>query len=93
MKKVLITLVCTVLFISCSGVERWAKNVNSEMPSDFNRHIEVTDFNGNKVWEFEGYAYISGESTMGDISILVYEGKETKKVDFIGFYNLKSIEL
>ena len=93
MKKVLIVLVCVILLTSCSGIDRWAKNIKSDMARGLNRYIEVTDFNGNKVWEFEGYAYISGDSTIGDISVLVYEGKETKKIDFIGFYSLKSIEL
>ena len=94
MKRIVsLCLVVCLLFTSCSGIDRWAKNVKSDMARGLNRYLEVTDFNGNKVWEFEGYSYISGDSTIGDISILIYEGKETKKIDFIGFYNLKSIEL
>ena len=92
-KFVLSYLIVIFLLTSCSGIDRWAKNVKSDMARGLNRYIEVTDFNGNKVWEFEGYSYISGDSTLGNISILVYEGKETKKIDLIGFYNLKSIEL
>ena len=93
MKKLIGVVLILLLAVSCSGIDRWAKNVKSDMARGLNRYIEVTDFNGNKVWEFEGYSYISGDSTIGDISILIYEGKETKKIDFIGFYNLKSIEL
>ncbi len=93
MKKLIGVVLILLLTVSCSGIDRWVKNAQSDMSRGLNRYLEVTDFNGNKVWEFEGYAYISGDSTIGDISILVYEGKETKKIDFIGFYNLKSIEL
>lgn len=94
MKKfILICLVTIFLLTSCSGIDRWVKNIKSDMARGLNRQLEVTDFNGNKVWEFEGDSYISEDSTIGNISIMVYEGNEIKKVDFIGFYNLKSIEL
>lgn len=94
MKKiVVILLACFLLLNSCSGIDRWAKNIKSDIARGLNRQLEVTDFNGNKVWEFEGDSYISEDSTIGNISIMVYEGNEIKKVDFIGFYNLKSIEI
>ena len=93
MKKVIGIVLVLLLAVSCSGIDRWAKNIKSDMARGLNRHLEVTDFNGNKVWEFEGDSYISEDSTIGNISIMVYEGNQIKKVDFIGFYNLKSIEL
>lgn len=94
MKKiVVILLACFLLLNSCSGVDRWAKDVKSDISRGLYRHIEVADLKGNIVWEFEGEAYISKDSSPGNLSVMIYEGDEIKKVDFIGLYSLKSVEI
>jgi hypothetical protein len=97
MKKLLVAVLLSVLlFTSCGmGWENWKKNVKSDFGGGLEREIVVSNMlTGETVWEYNGVAYIEGESTAGNITIVFYDkNNKTKKADFLGtFYGVHSIE-
>lgn len=93
MKKIgiVLALVSVLLFTSCTEFAVARKSFKSAT-SGLDREVTVTDFHGKQVWHYSGKMLITEDSTFGDVTIAYYEGKELKKIDFIGLYNIKAVE-
>ena len=98
-KKITLIIVAVLLLIlitSCGASwEQTKKDWKANVGGGLNRKIIVTNQLTNEIiWEHEGKSYIDSSSSPGDITIIYYEGDESRKADFIGnFYGVSSIEL
>lgn len=96
-KKVILICLVLLLFVSCSASwQKTIKNLKSDYSGGLMRTTTVTNmFTGEVVWSFTGKAYISDDSSVGDIAIIYYDSNgDAKKADFIGeFFGVKSLEL
>lgn len=94
-KKILVILVLVLvllLFTSCTELQVMKKDLASSTKG-LERVITVKDFEGNEIWRYEGRSYIDDRSSFGDVTIVYYEGKTPRKIDFIGFYSVMAKEL
>ena len=98
MKKVIVVVVLLVIvsLTSCGmGWENFKKDYKSNFGGGLERVITVKNmYTGELVWEYEGVAYIDGESSSGDVTIVYYDNHgKIKKADFIGaLYGVQSFE-
>lgn len=98
MRKILIVLVLLVVMAltSCGmGWENFKKDFKSNVGGGLERVITVTNmYTGELVWEYEGVAYIDGQSSSGDVTVVYYSnGGAIKKADFLGaLYGVQSFE-
>ncbi len=98
MRKILVVLVLLMVMTlaSCGmGWENVKKDFKSNVGGGLERVITVTNmFTGEVIWEYEGVAYIDGESSSGDVTVVYYgQGGTIKKADFLGaLYGVQSFE-
>lgn len=98
MKKIIpiaIVLILTLTsFVSCGNSWEITKKNLASNYTELPRRITVTDLDGNDVWNFEGVAYISDDSSVGDVTIIYQTDMGLKKIDFIGIgFNVMAVEL
>ncbi|MDR0563211.1 MAG: hypothetical protein LBG73_11075 [Spirochaetaceae bacterium] len=82
MKNIFGILLAGLLCSSCTmGMKQSMKNISSNF-GGLNREITVYNaYTGEKLYAYEGKAYISGDSKSGSITIVLEEGR---KIDIIG---------
>ena len=96
MKKLITILIFTAIsiaVIACNSFKKFSKDVESDW-GDLNRNVVVTSaFTGDTLFRYSGKCYISQSSTVGDVTLIYYDGGEAKKADFIGnWFNFVAIE-
>lgn len=67
-------------------LQQTVKNIQSDFGGGLERTIKVKNsLTGELEWSFEGKAYIDGDSTAGDVTIVYVDiNGNTKKYDAIG---------